>query len=116
MTSLQDIRTAIQSHIPEVLGHFAQIITEEEPWMLLPEARRTDCFGELILHLSEVALGNGSRTARVRQMLHAAARYGEERLAHGFPEALVFREHYLLRQALWSHIGEAYGACDPIAF
>ena len=115
-SSLDEIRTGIQEHIPEILERFHTVIREAEPWMLIPEARRTDHFGELALCASEVALGEGVEEERVRQMLHTAGRHGEERLASGFPEALVFREHYLLRQALWGFIRKRYGAGNLLAF
>ncbi|HEV2149359.1 MAG TPA: hypothetical protein VGR37_18295 [Longimicrobiaceae bacterium] len=116
MSALDEIRTGIQENIPAILGRFHTVVRDEDPWMLLPEARRTDHFGELILHVTEVALGEGRREERVRQMLHTAARHGEERLADGFPEALVFREHYLLRQALWSYVREMHDGDSPLAF
>lgn len=116
MSVLDEIRADVQEHIPEILGRFQAVVDEEEPWMLQPAARRTNHFGELIVHVSEVALRPGCEEERVLQMLRTAARHGEERLANGFPEALVFREHYLLREALWNHIRENHGAGDPYAF
>lgn len=116
MSTLAEIRTGIQEQIPEILRRFRVIIEEEEPWMLLPEGSRVDHFGELTFQLSEVALRPERDEEHIRQMLHTAARHGESRLTHGFPEALVFREHYLLRGALWAHVREEHGRDDPLAF
>ena len=116
MSTLDEIRIRIQEHIPEILGRFQTVVETEEPWLLQPASQRTDHFGELILHVSEVALREACEEERIRQMLHTAARHGEERLANGFPEALVFREHYLLRQALWEHIRDEHDGGDPTSF
>ncbi len=103
MRTLDEVRTAIKAHIPEILADL-QASCDRQPWCTLPSEDRLNNLAEVATGLVDVALGsNVDRATRLKEV-RAAAEHGEHRLNVGLPEDLLFVEFILLRQALWRYL------------
>ena len=96
-------RDELKAHLAEVLVEW-HAITGEQPWLSMPAEARIDHLPELIRDLIDASLGDPVDEAARLRTLTAAARHGEDRRIHGFPDGLIFIEYVLLREALWRFI------------
>ena len=102
--AFEEIRSGIHEHVPQLLREFADS-TEDEPWIHLPADFKTDDLDSVLRHVADLALGDADDTAvTCRKVIDEGARHGELRLRHGFPDALVFQEYYILRNLIWTYI------------
>lgn len=115
MSVLHEIRDGIRGNTEAILQQFDAVI-EQEPWIHLPRGYRFNFLEELIQLVAELALSSGADQEVCRRMLHAAARHGESRLKQAFPDAVVYQEFYLLRQAIWSYIRRYHDGGTQLAF
>ncbi len=110
MDRLREIGTSIQTHIPEILEEWRSLM-RQEPGLSLPKGYRLDHLRETIEHVVDVALLQPEEKEAHRAQAFAAARYGAERRAQGFPEHLVFAEYRLLERALRHFVEERFADC-----
>lgn len=105
MGVFREVREGIRENAESILSHFYEL-TEEEPWVKLPRDFRVDALPELTVAVADLALGRTQGEALCRRVLEVGVSHGEHRLKRGFPESLLFHEHYLLRKAIWRYIRE----------
>lgn len=86
--------------VPEILAEW-QGITQEEPWLTLPEEHRFNSLPDFTHDLLDAALCRPDEMEAHRRKLYAASEHGQTRREQGFPQELVLTEFYLLREAIW---------------
>lgn len=82
-----------------------------EPWLLLPEEKRTDHLPEVIDAILTAVMGAAPTREQVLSLARHAARHGEDRVQQGIPDSVIMTEYYLLRTAIWEVTREV--APDP---
>jgi hypothetical protein len=84
--------------------------TSRKPWSQFSEAERLDHFPAFVRYLLRVIFEKGTAPIDRLAMLKEAARHGQQRRGLGFDEATILHEYYLLRQIIWDHFREKFGA------
>lgn len=115
MADFHQLLDGIRQNVPEIVEDWTKVCGEE-PWMHLPGDLRTDELPVLVRSVAEVALRGAFDEHVCREKLYAAARHGERRHAQGFQESVLFREFYLLRQAIWRYLMEHHHGATGEAF
>ena len=115
---LREIGESIVVSTAEVLRAWRDL-SEEEPWLGLPEEYRLNHLPEAIAALVDAALLRPEEHEAHRANVFASAQHGEDRRAQGFPEHLILREHHHLRRALRRFVegrhGDSLHAFEAIA-
>lgn len=102
-TDLSPVCEDLKAHVPEIVTEW-EAITHEEPWTSLPKAHRIDELPAVAIGLFEAALCIPADPEAHRQKVLAAVSHGEQRRAHGLPDAVLLTEFYLLREAIWRYL------------
>jgi hypothetical protein len=76
----------------------------------LSESERLDHLPALLSHLLRVLFQKVAGPIERLAMLQQAAAHGEQRRGLGFDEEAILHEYYLLRQIIWDHFREKFGA------
>lgn len=84
-------------------------LSEAEEWLALPDDLDMNHLPALIRSLADSALLSDFSRRECRRVVDAAALHGQHREEAGFAEDLIFREHHLLRRALWNQLRERFG-------
>ena len=108
MRAFETICERVTEHVPQLLRRFTDV-TEQEPWIHLPADYRVNFLAEVVSMATRLALRSPDDEELCRRLVHGAARHGENRLEQGLPDAIIFQELYLVREALWLHIKESSG-------
>jgi hypothetical protein len=104
MTSiLQAVHDDIQENLDDIFALFREV-TQEEPWIKLPHDFHLDHLPPMIRVAAELSLQSPGDRELVRQLIREGCKHGETRLEQAFPEAILFHEHQLVRNAIWYHI------------
>jgi hypothetical protein len=93
----------IKSNVPEVMAEWERRV-KSQPWFILPREERAGTLAALVAELAESALCSPPDVEAHRRAVDAAAEHGEHRRRQGIPDATLFTEYHLLRQAIWSYL------------
>lgn len=102
MGELLAIYETVRQHTDDIIRRWAQHI-DEAPWLGLPAEAKIDHVPELLEATIDVLVGRPGARERV---IRIGIRHGRHRRENGFDDGLLYREHYLLRSAVWDVIRE----------
>lgn len=111
---MKEICEDLKRNAPAVIGRWEAFV-REQPWYSLPATHRVDNLPQLVIGLVEASLCTPADIESHRQNVSAAVEHGEHRRSQEIPESLIFTEYHLLRQAIWYHLVEVFGASDRTA-
>lgn len=109
-TILEDLR----ARSDEVVSRWAARI-EVEPWLALPEEAKIDHVPELVDAVVSAILADPSTREARERAVRIACRHGQERRRQGLQDAVLHREHHLLRASIWDVVRERHGG-DAAAY
>lgn len=111
---MREICEELKRSAPAVVRRWEAFV-REQPWYSLPATHRVDNLPQLVVGLVEASLCTPADLESHRQKVRAAVEHGEHRRSQEIPESLIFTEYHLLRQAIWYHLVEQFGASDRTA-
>lgn len=98
---MRSVGLFLKEHLPEIMVEWS-VIAADEPWVALPEGERIDGLPQVLESLITVALFDPLRTEAHEKLVHVAGLHGIQRRDTAQPGDVIFREYYLLRNAIWS--------------
>ncbi|HEV2149266.1 MAG TPA: hypothetical protein VGR37_17825 [Longimicrobiaceae bacterium] len=97
----------IKANVPEVLAEWERRV-RSQPWFTLPKEERVGSLATLLVELVDASLCSPPDVEAHRRAVKAAAEHGEHRRRQGIPDASLFTEYHLLRQAIWNFLCARY--------
>ena len=101
---LEDLRRRSDDIVENWLGRM-----QAQPWLRLPHEATVDHVPELVEALVAALLGEPSVEVARRNAIRVACKHGRHRREQGLDDAVLHREHHLLRSSIWDVIRRRHG-------
>lgn len=115
MATFQKIAREVKENAPQILALFDEV-TQEEPWIHLPQGYKTETLAGIIRHVVDLSLLDPGNPERCRTLLYTGAHHGRTRQTQAFSDTFLLQEMYLLRQSIWAFVRRCDAAHTPLTF
>ena len=108
MTELRAILEDLRRLSDDVVENWLERM-EAQPWLKLPPDATVDHVPEMLDALVAALLGEPSVEEARRKAIRVACKHGNHRHEQGLDDAVLHREHHLLRASIWDVIRRRHG-------